>query len=143
MRLAMIAVVLLAGCAHEGPSGLPIVRVELGGHTVKAEVARSPAAQARGLMYRRSMGRNDGMLFVYDEDRPLNFWIKNTYLPLSIAYIDRDMTVVRILDMKPLTTATHGSSVPVRYALEVNQGWFTEHGIAEGARANFELPKEE
>lgn len=116
------------------------MRVEVGGETVKAEIARSPAEQARGLMYRRELGRNEGMIFVYEQERVLSFWMKNTFVPLDIAYIKADGTIATIRQMQPLSEAPHSSRVPVLYALEVNQGWFARHGVQEGSKAVFELP---
>ncbi|MCO4772957.1 MAG: DUF192 domain-containing protein [Deltaproteobacteria bacterium] len=128
-----------AGCS-KSESGLPVITVDVGGKRVRAEIASTDAQRARGLMYRRSMGKNDGMLFVYPTPEPLSFWMKNTYLPLSIAYIDTRGAIVHIEDMKPLTTNSHPSPKPVPYALEMNKGWFEKNGIDVGAKVTFELP---
>jgi uncharacterized membrane protein (UPF0127 family) len=144
--LALLAVLALglfalraSGCSRS-ESGLPTIRLSVGGESVKAEIASTDAQRARGLMYRRSMGRNHGMLFVYPSPEPLSFWMKNTYLPLSIAYIDKRGRIVHIEDMKPLTTTSHPSPKPVPYALEMNQGWFEAHGVKVGDEVDFELP---
>ena len=129
------------GCSGSD-SGLPVISIEVDGHTVKAEVAATASSRSRGLMYRRSMGKNRGMLFVYERPEALSFWMKNTYLPLSIAFIDRGGTIVHIEDMQPLTTASHKSPVKVPYALEMNKGWFDDKGVAVGAKVTFELPAE-
>jgi uncharacterized protein len=140
--LAIAALLLLTApsCTGTSAAGLPVIKIDVAGHTVKAEVAGSPDEQSRGLMYRRDLGRNDGMLFVYAEKRRLSFWMKNTFIPLSIAFIDDDGRIVHIVDMSPQTTTSHKCPEPVRYALEMNRGWFEERGVAVGDIATFELP---
>jgi uncharacterized membrane protein (UPF0127 family) len=107
---------------------------------VRVEVADNIAEQEKGLMYRKSLGEDRGMLFVYPAERELSYWMKNTYIPLSIAYIDSEGRIVDILDMKPLDDKPphYTSSEPVQYALEVNKGFFEKEGVKEGDRA--ELP---
>jgi uncharacterized membrane protein (UPF0127 family) len=134
-----LSVSAAGGCA-EAESGLPTVRVQVGDDTVIAEVASTEAQRARGLMYRRKLGRDRGMLFVYPKARTLSFWMKNTYVPLTIAYLDADRHVVDLVDMAPRSTAAHPSSAPARYALEMQQGWFAQHGVAVGDRVEFTLP---
>jgi len=112
--------------------------VELNGTRVNVEVAAEADQRARGLMYREEIGENWGMLFVYDKQQTLSFWMENTTIPLSIAFIDRDLVVRDIQDMRPLDGKTrHVSSVPVTYALEVNQGWFARNGIRVGTTVAF------
>jgi uncharacterized membrane protein (UPF0127 family) len=108
---------------------------------VQVEVADSPSEQATGLMYRTALGEDRGMLFVYPDERELTFWMKNTLIPLSIAYIDSEGRITDIMDMKPLDDKPphYSSSEPVQYALEVNQGFFDEKGVKVGDHA--ELPK--
>ena len=141
--LAMLALGLFAvrasGC-RASDSGLPVIKLQVGAHTVHAEIASTEAQRARGLMYRRKMGKNDGMLFVYPRPEPLSFWMKNTYLPLTIAYIDKRGKIVHLEDMQPHTTASHPSPKPVPYALEMNQGWFEKNGVNVGDMVVFELP---
>lgn len=143
--LGLLALGLFAvratGCSASD-SGLPVISIDVDGHRVKAEVAATAATRSRGLMYRRKMGKNNGMLFVYERAEPLSFWMKNTYLPLTIAFIDRGGTIVHLEDMRPLTTTSHPSPVSVPYALEMNQGWFAAKGIEVGAKVTFELPPE-
>ncbi len=141
--LAPVALMLvLSGSCGKASSGLPVIPIEIEGHKVKAEVAVSAAEQSRGLMYRRELGRDAGMLFVYEDARTLSFWMKNTFVPLSIAWIDADGVIVGIDDMHPQTRTAHRSPKPAMYALEVNQGWFEEHGIEAGAKAEFDWPKD-
>ena len=108
---------------------------------VRVEVADDLFEQARGLMYRTTLGADRGMLFVYPEERDLSFWMKNTQIPLSIAYIDSERRIVDILNMKPLDDRPphYESSEPVQYALEVNQGFFENNGVKLGDRV--ELPR--
>lgn len=141
--LLVLFAVLLVGpsCSGTSDAGLPVITIDVDGHRVRAEVARSPDEQSRGLMYRRNLGNNDGMLFVYAEKRRLSFWMKNTFIPLSIAFIDDDLQIVHIEDMSPQTETSHRCPVPVRYALEMNRGWFDDKGVAVGAKVAFELPR--
>ncbi len=139
LSVAFVLVALLSsGCEKEG--GLPVIRVGVGEHKLSAEVARSDAERARGLMYRRELGRDRGMLFAYDHDEVISFWMQNTFIPLSIAFLAKDGTIVHITDMEPQTTTAHSSLRPCRYALEVNQGWFKTHGIEVGTQVDFVLP---
>jgi len=130
-----------AGCSGSD-SGMPSITLEVDGHSVRAEVAATAATRARGLMYRKKMRKNSGMLFVYDQPEALSFWMKNTYLPLTIAFIDKQGVIVHLEDMQPLTTAAHRAPKAVPYALEMNLGWFAANGIEVGAKVDFELPPE-
>jgi uncharacterized membrane protein (UPF0127 family) len=123
-----------------GTSDLPTVTINASGGKkveVRVEIADGPFEQQRGLMYRTSLGEDRGMLFVYRREQPLSFWMKNTRIPLSIAYIDSKGRITDILDMKPLDDKPphYVSSGPVQFALEVNQGFFDEHGVKVGDRA--------
>ncbi|HEY9842421.1 MAG: DUF192 domain-containing protein [Candidatus Sericytochromatia bacterium] len=111
-------------------STLPVL--ELGDKRLQIELACTPAEQQRGLMFRRELAEDKGMLFVFASERPLSFWMKNTYLALSIAYLDAAGKIVDLQDMQPLDETSHPSAKPARYALEVNQGWFRRHGVSVG-----------
>ncbi len=100
--------------------------------TVKAEIADKADTRAKGFMERKSIPDGTGMLFVFESDQFLHFWMKNTPHPLSIAYIDSRGKIRDILDMTPYSLADVNSTVRVRYALEVPQGWFKKAGISEG-----------
>lgn len=113
---------------------LPTVELGAGMHNIVAEVARTPQQQQIGMMMRTKMEQHEGMLFVFDEVGPRCFWMRNTLLPLSIAYIADDGTIVNIAEMQPQSDASHCSDKPVRYALEMNQGWFAKRGIKAGMR---------
>jgi uncharacterized membrane protein (UPF0127 family) len=110
-------------------SGLPKTKLSAGIHIIQAEVARTKEARQHGLMHRRRLGSNHGMLFAFDTLDRQCFWMRNTPLPLSIAFIADDGAIVNIEDMTPETDDRHCSRRPVRYALEMTQGWFKEHGI--------------
>jgi len=138
--LVAVIVTLLAGCPARSPAGLPIIKVQIEGHNVRAEVASTTEERTRGLMYRRELGDNEGMLFVYEEKSRLSFWMKNTFVPLSIAFIDDEGQIVHIEEMTPQTLEGHKSPVPVRYALELNRGWFKQRKLTNGARVEFTLP---
>ncbi len=126
MMLAFAA--LATGCA----SSLPTASLKVGDATLSVEIAHTPAQRERGLMYRKSMPEDHGMLFVFPRDEQLSFWMKNTLVPLSIAFISSDGTIKQIADMQPESLANIPSDYSVRYALEVNQGFFARHGIRVG-----------
>jgi uncharacterized membrane protein (UPF0127 family) len=123
-----------AAAAQEAPQKLPSIRLRAGMHNINAEVAQTAEQRAIGLMHRKTMPATDGMLFVFEQPAVQCFWMKNTLLPLSIAFLADDGTVVNIADMKPLTLDSHCSQKPVRYALEMNQGWFARKGLKAGSK---------
>jgi uncharacterized membrane protein (UPF0127 family) len=103
---------------------------------VRVEIADEEAEQKRGLMERTALAEDAGMLFVFPGERPRSFWMRNTLIPLSIAYIDGDGAIVDIQDMQPLDETSHPSAAPAQYALEVNQGFFEERGVQVGDEAD-------
>ena len=105
-------------------------------HLITAEVASTPQAREKGLMFRKELAPNHGMLFVFPTPSNLCFWMMNTIVPLSIAFMRDDGTIVNLEDMKPQTTDSHCSLRPVRYVLEMNQGWFAKKGIKAGSKLN-------
>ena len=107
---------------------------------ITVEIADTRESQEKGLMNRKSLDEDKGMLFVYDRDSRKSFWMKNTLIPLSIAYIAADGTIREIYDMEPFSTRTVDSRYSVRYALEVNQGAFQRHGIKVGDKVEFTAP---
>ncbi|MBS1187370.1 MAG: hypothetical protein H6R04_1388 [Burkholderiaceae bacterium] len=117
--------------AQQAPS-LPVASLSAGIHVIRAEVATSDAQQQLGLMHRKHLGQNDGMLFVYRAPAQVCMWMKNTLIPLSVAFIDGDGKIINIEDMKPQTLNSHCGKKPVRYALEMNQGWFRQRNIRAG-----------
>lgn len=139
LRRRVLALLLAAACgpaaAQQGPQPrLPTVPLTAGMHVIQAEVAATPTQQMIGMMGRRSMGANEGMLFVYEQPDRLCFWMRNTLIPLSIAFVADDGRIVHLADMKPLDETSHCSTEPVRFALEMNQGWFAKRGLQAGSR---------
>jgi len=131
LRTALVAVALAAGPAIAAQ--LPTVDLAINGNKLVAEVATDDETRSTGLMHRFSLQRDHGMLFVFKAPQPLYFWMKNTFVPLSIAFIDREGKIVNIEDMAPQTETTHPSRGLALYALEMKKGWFVEHGIGPGA----------
>ena len=124
-----------AGHAQEGPQGkLQTTELTAGMHVIQAELAMTPAQQQTGMMFRRTMGTNEGMLFVSEDTGVRCFWMRNTLLPLAIAFIADDGTIVNIAEMAPQSDASHCSTKPVRFALEMNTGWFAKRGVKAGTR---------
>ncbi|MBV6410033.1 MAG: hypothetical protein GAKPKEKM_00809 [Rhodocyclaceae bacterium] len=114
----------------------PTIELSAGMHRIEAEVASTPADRATGLMNRPAMPTHRGMLFVFAEAGVQCFWMKNTLIPLSIAFLDDDGRIVQITDMRPQSLDNHCSVKPVRFALEMNAGWFRSRGLSAGARIN-------
>ena len=116
------------------PQKLPTTQLGIGMHVIKAEVAQTPREHAIGLMWRPEMGANDGMLFIFPQATKQCFWMKNTLIPLSIAFVDDDGKIVNIDEMQPQTEDAHCSAKPVRYVLEMNKGWFAKRHIQAGQK---------
>jgi len=110
-------------------AALPRIQLNAGIHLIHAEVADTDASRSLGLMFRESLGASEGMLFVFQRRDIQCFWMRNTLIPLSIAFLNEEGGVVNLSDMAPQTETAHCSTQPVRYALEMNQHWFTERGI--------------
>jgi uncharacterized membrane protein (UPF0127 family) len=121
-----------AAFAQEPQTQLPRVKLAAGMHQIDAQVAQTTEQRSTGLMWRKEMPQHEGMLFVFEQPTVQCFWMKNTLLPLSTAFVADDGTVVNIADMKPQTTDSHCSEKPVRYVLEMNQGWFAKKAIKPG-----------
>lgn len=126
------------GAPRPGNGGVVrTTELDVGGVTVTAEIADTPALRERGLMERDSLPENHGMLFVYPEERDLSFWMRNTPLALDIAFIDRSGTIVNIETMQPNDDESKVSTRPAMYALEMEAGWFEANGVEPGARVGF------
>jgi len=137
LALALLMVIAAPASlqAQQGPQPrLPTVDLRAGMHTIKAELAVTPEQQMTGMMFRKEMNGNEGMLFVADEKSARCFWMKNTLVPLTIAFIGDDGTIVNLADMQPLDERSHCAKAPVRFALEMRQGWFDKRGIKAGSK---------
>lgn len=113
-------------------AGLPQRTLTIGENKLVVEVASTPQARETGLMNRFSLQQDHGMLFVFEAPQPLAFWMKNTYIPLSVAFVDRNGRITNIEDMRPQDESTHWSNGAALYAIEMRQGWFAAKGIAPG-----------
>jgi uncharacterized protein len=129
---SLAVVIVLSGLASA--QDLPTVQLNIKGHRLVAETATTTATRTVGLMHRFSLKPDHGMLFVFGAPQPLAFWMKNTYVPLSIAFIGADGRILNIEDMTPQTETTHPSRGRVLYALEMKKGWFAERAIVAGDR---------
>jgi uncharacterized membrane protein (UPF0127 family) len=128
----LVAATLLVTAAPMSAADLPTTTLTINGQKVVAEVVSTPEQRATGLMNRFSLQPDHGMLFVFEQPQPLGFWMKNTFIPLSIAFIDVDGKIVNIEDMRPQDESTHWSRGIALYALEMKQGWFAGKKIAAG-----------
>jgi hypothetical protein len=102
------------------------------GVRLNVEIARTPEEKARGLMFRKSLPQDQGMLFIYEDSDIRGFYMKNTYIPLSLAYIDENRQVFQLVDMEPLDEESHLSTKPAQFVLEVNRGWFEKNNVKVG-----------
>jgi len=134
MRSLILALFVAAPTAWAQQPPLPMVELGAGMHIIRAEVADSFSSRAQGLMRRTSLPPNGGMLFLFDEDGTHCMWMKNTLIPLSVAFIDAQGAIINIADMAPHSEQSHCAARPARYALEMTQGWFAQRGIRAGVR---------
>ena len=135
MRIVLLGCAIAAiwaFAAHAAGSELPTRSLAIGKHKLVAEIAATPDQRSTGLMHRFSLRPDHGMLFVFERPERLSFWMRNTFIPLSIAFIGADGRIVNIEDMVPQTETSHWSRGPALYALEMRKGWFTERGIRDG-----------
>ena len=132
---ALMAAAPLVSHAQATPqTDLPRITLQAGMYRIDTQVAQTQEQRQVGLMYRKEMPQQEGMLFVFEQPAVQCFWMKNTLLPLTAAFIADDGTIVNLADMKPQTTDSHCSAKPVRYVLEMNQGWFQKKGLKAGAK---------
>ena len=132
LKACALALAALSGLALA--QSLPVMRLTAGMHVIRAETAADMETRSRGLMFRESLEPNQGMLFVFDETAQHCMWMKNTLIPLSVAFIAADGSVVNIADMKPKDETTHCAQRPVPFALEMDRGWFASRGIRPGQK---------
>lgn len=128
--LALFLTVVASGAAAR--DDMPRIELTAGIHRIQAEVAHTDAQRQQGLMHRTFMAVNQGMLFVFPQPQRVCMWMRNTFLPLSVAFLDEQGKVINIADMQPKTETTHCADAPARYALEMNQGWFAAKGVGSG-----------
>lgn len=148
LRQLRLACAFVVGVAVSGAAGaqsaaeLPVVTLTINGQKITAEVAATPEQRTKGLMHRFALRPDHGMVFVFDRAEPQAFWMKNTFIPLSIAFIGADARIVSIVDMAPQDESFRWSRGPVLHAIEMRKGWFAEHGIGPGdAVAGLPAPK--
>ncbi|MDP2074274.1 DUF192 domain-containing protein [Hydrogenophaga sp.] len=123
--------------AQESPQlQLPRVTLSAGMHLINAQVASTPQQRAIGLMFRKEMPVNEGMLFAFEQASEQCFWMKNTLLPLTAAFVADDGSIVNLADMQPQSLESHCSTRPVRFVLEMNKGWFDKRGLKAGSKLN-------
>ncbi len=141
-RLATATLVATAWAApqpansQEQPQALPTTALRVGFHSITAQVAQTPEQRQTGLMHRKTMPVHEGMLFVFEQATVQCFWMKNTLLPLSIAFLTDDGTIVNLDEMQPQKLNSHCAKAPVRFVLEMNQGWFTKRGLKAGDKVS-------
>jgi uncharacterized membrane protein (UPF0127 family) len=119
-------------CAQQGQT-FPVTSLNAGIYVIKAEVASTPAQREQGLMFRDRLGQNDGMVFLFNEPETVCMWMKNTLIPLSVAFMDESGTVINVEEMKAQTLNSHCAKKAATYALEMNPGWFAKKNIKPGS----------
>ncbi|WP_439608630.1 DUF192 domain-containing protein [Hydrogenophaga sp.] len=133
--LGLLLALMGPAWSQEAPQlQLPRVTLSAGMYLIQAQVASTPQERTVGLMFRKEMPANEGMLFVFEQASGQCFWMKNTLLPLTAAFVADDGTIVNLADMQPQSLDSHCSARPVRYVLEMNKGWFEKRGLKAGAR---------
>jgi uncharacterized protein len=142
--LSLLITVTLGASAQEGPQlNLQRIKLSAGMHQIDTQLAMTPIERQIGLMNRPTMPAHEGMLFVFEQPTKQCFWMKNTLLPLTAAFVADDGTIVNLEDMKPQTLESHCSTKEVRYVLEMNQGWFAKRGIKAGSKLSGVLFKQQ
>ena len=131
----LLAGLLLSGVVS-AQNAMPVMELTAGFHRIEAEVAANDQNRQVGLMNRRSMAQQRGMLFVFPQANTHCMWMRNTLLPLSVAFLDEEGNIINIEDMQPQTENNHCARRPARYALEMNLGWFAQRGLKPGTRLN-------
>ena len=127
---------LLLSVASWAQNSMPVLELTAGFHRIEAEVAANDQNRQVGLMQRKAMPPQRGMLFVFPQNNTHCMWMRNTYLPLSVAFIDEAGIIINIEDMQPQTEDNHCARKPARYALEMNMGWFAQRGLKPGLKLN-------
>jgi len=134
LRVLAAGLLAFASAQAAADAKLPTTTLKVGRHALRVEVVASDADRQKGLMFREKLGRNDGMLFVFDEPAYHSMWMKNTLIPLSVAFVDAKGEILNILDLEPHSLESRMSAGPASYAIETNRGWFAERGLKAGDR---------
>jgi len=137
--LALFASLTASALAQQAQTDLQRVKLSAGMYQIDAQVAQTPEQRQIGLMFRKEMPQTEGMIFVFEQPATQCFWMRNTLLPLTAAFVADDGRIVNLADMKPQTDDSHCSEEPVRFVLEMNQGWFARKNIKKGAKLSGEL----
>ena len=137
--IALTASLMSIAHSQEAQTNLQRVKLSAGMYQIDAQVAQTPEQRQIGLMFRKEMPQTEGMIFVFEQPATQCFWMKNTLLPLTAAFVADDGHIVNLADMKPLTEESHCSEEPVRFVLEMNQGWFAKKNIKKGTKLGGEL----
>jgi len=133
--LALSLLLCASAQSQDSPqTNLPRIKLQAGMYQIDTQVAQTPEQRSIGLMFRTDMPAHEGMLFVFEQPATQCFWMKNTLIPLTAAFVADDGTIVNLADMKPQTTDSHCSTKPVRFVLEMNQGWFAKRGLKAGSK---------
>lgn len=135
-RLFAAACGVLLSAAVWGQTAMPVMELTAGFHRIEAEVAATDQNRQLGLMQRKAMAPQHGMLFVFTQDNTHCMWMRNTLIPLSVAFLDEEGRIINIEDMQPQTEDNHCARRPARYALEMNLGWFSQRGLKAGSKLN-------
>ncbi|MET3177154.1 UNVERIFIED_ORG: uncharacterized membrane protein (UPF0127 family) [Variovorax guangxiensis] len=139
LLLASASFMMQAHAQQQPQTDLPRTQLSVGLYKIDAQVAQTPLQREIGLMFRKEMPHAEGMIFVFEQPATQCFWMRNTILPLTAAFVADDGRIVNLADMQPMTESTHCSQEPVRYVLEMNQGWFAKKNIKKGAKLGGEL----
>ncbi|MBK7415852.1 MAG: DUF192 domain-containing protein [Dechloromonas sp.] len=130
----ILTMLALAAWGASPLAEMPVMELTAGFHRIEAEVAADAQNRQVGLMNRKAMPPQRGMLFVFTEKNTHCMWMRNTFIPLSVAFIDEEGVIINIEDMQPQTEDNHCAKVPARYALEMNLGWFAQRGLKPGTK---------
>ncbi|SDY37266.1 hypothetical protein SAMN05518669_111206 [Variovorax sp. YR634] len=139
LLLASASFMMPVHAQQQPQTDLPRTQLSVGLYKIDAQIAQTPLQREIGLMFRKEMPQAEGMIFVFEQPATQCFWMRNTILPLTAAFVADDGRIVNLVDMQPMTENSHCSLEPVRYVLEMNQGWFAKKNIKKGAKLGGEL----
>ena len=130
----LTACILLTLLSSSASAEIPLIHLKVSGYTLSAEVAYKKESRIKGLAYRNFMKKNSGMLFIFPEASIHSMWMVNTYIPLSVAFLDKNGMILNIIDMSPHTRTRNSAASKAKYALEMNLGWFSSRSIKAGEK---------